>query len=195
MKVRKSSPEWMSLEGRYKQAGGVLDYLLLTGGTAADANTVELHRAAALATMEHVRNIYANWASHIHIYPEKLVAREIDLSEFLGPCYDSETNIIRVTVAFEPPECDFAKPDAGYAFAFGAPPYNLLIPADERNSLFAEMNAAAFGSLNAGLEIYRWSDEVSNYFTAGRDWWGCYFWTVYNPKTNLIVGIAGSTSD
>jgi hypothetical protein len=185
---------WQNLQARYKRAGGVLDYVLLEpGGRAVDPPMV--HREAALATMEFVRQTYSHWAGFIHVYPEKLEGREIGVAEFLGPCFDSATQAIRAPVGYEPPECDFAQPDAGYAYAFGAPPYGLLIAAEERPALFADMNALAFGGIGDGLQVYRWSDEVSNYFSAGREWWGCYFWTVYNAEKQLLAGIAGSTTD
>jgi hypothetical protein len=194
MRNRQSTSEWTSLLGKYKAAGGVLDYLLLEPGPAGGDPAV-LHREAALATMEHVRQTYSHWAGFIHVYPEKLEGREIDKREFLGPCFDEGAGAIRVPVAYEPPEYDFEQPDAGYAYAFAAPPYGLLIPMEERQALFDAVNSVIFGGIESELQIYRWSDEVSNYFSAGRDWWGCYFWTVYNADKGLLVGIAGSSSD
>lgn len=30
--------------------------------------------------------------------------------------------------------------------------------------------------------IYSWSDDWSNYFDAGKEWWGTFYWTVFNKK-------------
>ena len=43
--------------------------------------------------------------------------------------------------------------------------------------------------------IYKWSDDWSNYFDAGKEWWGTYCWTIYNPYNNIITVITGSSTD
>jgi len=43
--------------------------------------------------------------------------------------------------------------------------------------------------------IYSWSDDWSNFFDAGQDWWGTFYWTVYNKKNNTIIVLGASESD
>ncbi len=45
------------------------------------------------------------------------------------------------------------------------------------------------------LEIYSWSDDWSNYFNAGKEWWGTFFWTILNRKQKTITVIGGSSTD
>jgi hypothetical protein len=45
------------------------------------------------------------------------------------------------------------------------------------------------------LTIYTWSIDCTHYFEVGKEWWGSYFWTVYNPTKNIYIGIIGSDSD
>ncbi|MDR2919014.1 MAG: hypothetical protein LBV72_06585 [Tannerella sp.] len=45
------------------------------------------------------------------------------------------------------------------------------------------------------LVIYKWSEDWSDFFKEGKEWWGCYFWTVYNPITNNITVLGASTTD
>ena len=45
------------------------------------------------------------------------------------------------------------------------------------------------------LVIYRWSDDWSNFFDAGKEWWGSYYWTVFNKKNNTIIVLGASESD
>lgn len=45
------------------------------------------------------------------------------------------------------------------------------------------------------FEIFRWSDDWSNYFDAGKEWWGTYFWTVYNKQNNTIIVLGASATD
>lgn len=45
------------------------------------------------------------------------------------------------------------------------------------------------------LEIYTWSKDCSNYFNAGKEWSGAFFWTIYNPIKNIYIGVTASTTD
>lgn len=50
------------------------------------------------------------------------------------------------------------------------------------------------GPLNE-LQIYAWSTDCSPYFDSGKEWWGCFFWTVYNPSKQWYVGLIASETD
>lgn len=43
--------------------------------------------------------------------------------------------------------------------------------------------------------IYSWADDWSNFFDAGKEWWGTYYWTVYNKRNNTIIVLGGSATD
>ena len=60
--------------------------------------------------------------------------------------------------------------------------------------LFDSLNAKLFGDLEK-LTIYRWGTNCSDYFEAGEEWWGTFFWTIYSPQYDWYVGILGSTTD
>ncbi|MGY3777087.1 hypothetical protein [Isobaculum melis] len=45
------------------------------------------------------------------------------------------------------------------------------------------------------LIIYRWNDDWSDYFDAGKEWWGTFYWTIYDPSTNRMTVIGASTTD
>lgn len=45
------------------------------------------------------------------------------------------------------------------------------------------------------LIIYSWSDDWSNFFDAGKDWWGTYYCTVYNKQNNTIIVLGASETD
>jgi hypothetical protein len=59
---------------------------------------------------------------------------------------------------------------------------------------FLEFNEFLFDNINK-LIIYSWQTNCSNYFDAGKEWWGSFFWTVYNPTKKWYIGIAASTTD
>ena len=60
--------------------------------------------------------------------------------------------------------------------------------------LFDSLNAKLFCDLEK-LTIYRWGTNCSDYFDAGEEWWGTFFWTIYSPQHDWYVGILGSTTD
>lgn len=45
------------------------------------------------------------------------------------------------------------------------------------------------------LEIYSWNDEWSNYFDDGKEYWGTFYWTIYNKEKDMYIVIAGSATD
>lgn len=51
-----------------------------------------------------------------------------------------------------------------------------------------------FDDLNE-IVIYKWGVDCNPYFDAGKEWWGAYFWTVYNPHKNIYIAIVASTTD
>jgi hypothetical protein len=83
----------------------------------------------------------------------------------------------------------------GYAYAFSRPPYGLGLPNVETDALFHTLSHCLFGGLSEDLEIWRWETHWTNYFEAGREWWGEYLWTVHRPGSGRVVVIAGSSTD
>lgn len=37
--------------------------------------------------------------------------------------------------------------------------------------------------------------DWSNYFDAGKEWWGTFYWTVFNKKNNTIMVLGASETD
>ncbi len=91
----------------------------------------------------------------------------------------------------------------GYAYAVFDPPYSLYgfsaRKSQDRSpkvigTAFLHLCDALFGDLET-LEIYSWPTDCSNYFDAGHEWWGSFFWTVYAPSKNWIVTIIATSTD
>jgi hypothetical protein len=67
----------------------------------------------------------------------------------------------------------------GYADAFLSPPHSFGLKEMtnfEIGSFFLEFNRLYFDDVNR-LTIYAWPTSCSNYFDAGQEWWGSFFWT------------------
>jgi len=91
-----------------------------------------------------------------------------------------------------------------FARAFLNPPYFLIRRGDgkcrslthaEAHRIFFETVDRLFGGLPGNCIIFRWSADSSNYFDAGKEWWGTYFFTVFVPEFSRIVGIIASATD
>jgi len=89
---------------------------------------------------------------------------------------------------------DYAK--QGYADAFLSPPHCFAgnMTNLEIGKLFLEFNQFLFDDINK-ITVYSWSTDCSNYFEAGKEWWGSFFWTVHNPIKDWYIGVAASTTD
>jgi hypothetical protein len=85
----------------------------------------------------------------------------------------------------------------GYADAFLRPPHSFGkkgMTNYDIGKYFLDFNQFLFNNIN-DLTIYSWATDCSNYFDDGKEWWGSFFWTVYNPTKDWYVGIAASTTD
>lgn len=149
----------------------------------------------------------------------KIKGRPITVSQFLGPYFDLKTRrlLLRGTTnnyfnnyfyaGDEEKEENVVKPERsnhspyitqGFAQAFTTPPYNLVRKNTsplELNKLFLSIIVQLFDIFNEKAVIFQWSDDWSNYFDAGKEWWGSFLWTVHNTSQNYMVGVAASTTD
>ena len=147
---------------------------------------------------------------------------QIKLREFLGPQFDlktgkplikgvqrlynsyfyfdteeNENNIINIEEVSG--QFNFIESDgvtSAFCGAFLEPPHSVRIGKTilEHGQYFLEFCNFLFSDLKL-LEIYKWSVNCSNYFDAGKEWWGSHFWTIYNPTKNIYIGIVASTTD
>ena len=83
-----------------------------------------------------------------------------------------------------------------FAYAFFQPPYSFMIRQSnfEKGNFFLDFCRLLFTDISQ-IEIYQWSIDSSNYFDDGKDWWGSFFWTVYNSYQDWYIGIIASTTD
>lgn len=150
--------------------------------------------------------------------------RQITVREFLGPYFDLTVNkpIIRGQTNnqflnsyfyFDEKESvesrldfneisnkfkinEFDGTPIGFAGAFLEPPHSLRIGNSifDKGTYFNQFCELLFSNFDR-LEIYKWSVDCSNYFDAGKEWWGSQFWTIYNPTKNIYIGALASTTD
>jgi hypothetical protein len=149
---------------------------------------------------------------YIDIYEDILPkGKKITLAEFFGEGYHFETNYIDLFNYSK--DVRSSKTDMkGLSHALLDPPYSLrLMDSDKKfsvqygreeqekmTSLFKDFlkNVLHINDLNNNtFEIYEWSNDWSNYFDAGKEWWGTFYWSILNKTKNKITIIAASTTD
>jgi len=192
-------PELAVLLSTYQEYGGVLDYVFLE--TETEEPPEKLHRAAALAGMRAIDRRLEQWAIHraskdmpidmffrVRCDETKLTGKSVSFSEFWGTD-DVERKPIGKN-AWSIPTVD------GYKTAFFHPPYNLYGgKAKEHTKLFTDINSYVFGEIPEQTQFFSWSTDWSNYFDAGHEWWGAFFWTIWLASQRRFVVIGASSTD
>lgn len=144
---------------------------------------------------------------------EELQGEEISFTNFIGEGYHLETGKVNVFSYDREQKIIHHKVENGLAKALINPPYSLQF---RRSEDFAsknyEENESLFFSeiiksyLNKILHVYwpsdsnflkiiSWSDNWTNYFDDGKEWWGTFCWTIYDSRKNIITFIAASSTD
>jgi hypothetical protein len=191
-------PELAALLADYNDRSGVIDYVLLQSYT--EAAPDHLHRLAALAGMAAIDRRLEQWAAE-KSSPEfpadrffrvwwdeaKLTGQCVTLSTFWGTD-DVEPKELGAR-AWSIPTVD------GYKTAFFHPPHGLGGTNEERAALFANINRRVLGTAPESAEIFSWATDWSNYFDAGLEWWGAFFWTVRASGSSRFVAIGVSATD
>lgn len=60
---------------------------------------------------------------------------------------------------------------------------------------FVRVNATLFPKGTAGLEVYAWTTDWSDYFDDGHEWWGALCLTVYDKAMNRFAVLLASATD
>jgi hypothetical protein len=198
-----------SLLEKADQAGIVIDYILIDCESA--ETNAETHRNAAIFALQvlaarldayfepilQARSEKREKYFQIKVNPEKAQGERISLEQLLGRAYDMQQQKI-VSVWKENTDGSRVSKTGstqGYAEAFSDTPYNVQMKLEDINTLFEDINNAAFGGLRQDLEVYEWSNDWSTYFDAGNEWWGSFLWTVKHPTQKVIAAIGASTTD
>lgn len=198
MRNEASEPELRSLLARFDAAGGVLDYVFLAQAGVGPPHAC--HRAAALAGMAEIDRRLEQWAvqNASAKYPiemffrvrwdeAKVAGEPVSFSTFWGTD-DVEPKPIGDR-AWSIPNKD------GYKTAFFHPPYTLSGSASEKMELFVGINRYVLGADPERAEIFSWSTDWSNYFEAGHEWWGAFYWTIRPTGSQRIVVVGASSTD
>lgn len=139
----------------------------------------------------------------------------ISLDDLVGPAFDAVTGELRL-FDFSPGYTGRSSNDRDtLARALLNPPYGLRIPGAREWPKSAEQERAYNVALGTALRrfvegvvgisllgldrtppsILDWSTEWTNFFDAGREWWGTFCWTVLRPTERVVVVLMASSTD
>ena len=193
------SGELARLLTAYRANGGVLDFVFFETAPGVSPPK-EMHRTAALEAMAAIDCGLEQWAAdhaseqtpidrfyRVHWDETKLAGGPVSFETFWGTD-DVEVKPIGER-AWIVPTVD------GYKTAFFHPPYGLRSSQPEAAELFAGINRFVLGEAPAKVQIFSWSTDWSNYFDAGHEWWGAFFWTVHPVGTTRLAAIGASATD
>jgi hypothetical protein len=198
MRNESTDSELRALLEKFDAAGGVLDYVFLERHD--EETTHACHHSAALAGMAEIGRRIAEWASQvasaecpieklfrIRWHESELSGKHVSFSTFWGTDNVEPKYLGRRAWAI--PSVD------GYKTAFFHPPHSLGGTASEKAELFAGINSYVLGADPAAAEIFSWSTDWSNYFDAGHEWWGAFYWTIRPAGSHDMVVVAASSTD
>ena len=106
--------------------------------------------------------------------------------------YHNEKEVIENALTIDQED----KGQIGFVYAFLDPPYSFMCGKTifEKGNFFLDFCRLLFTDISQ-IEVYKWSTDSSNYFDKGKEWWGAFFWTVYNPYWDRYIGIIASETD
>lgn len=174
----------LKLDGSYGLKYIHMDYVILESNIPYDS--LNTHKQVAVESMKILENREREWLQKVNSSTKVncKVDYNIDESKMVGTKISTD---------------NFFDEKSEYAKTFLEPVYtNKKLTLEKFNIL----NNILFPNKNS-LEIYDWCDDEydywenqwSNYFTYGLDWWGVYFWTIYDESLNTFTTISASTTD
>ncbi|WP_090646455.1 hypothetical protein [Asticcacaulis taihuensis] len=202
--------EAMEVFKPYYQMGGVLQFIVYDGAQDGESDS-----------MAAIHDGLANTGSLNESAFAKLKGRQISLGQFFGDWYDpADGGLIKLGSVTTVGGQNLSNPKlvslenlqvassggpgvevgAGgqFAYAYLNPPYGLAGTPVEIQSRFDDIREAILPKAHAAT-IFDWTnpslDKVSDYFTAGKEWWGIFLFSIYIPDLQKLTIIAGSATD
>lgn len=166
------------LEKKYNRI--CLDYVILMSDE--PYKGFDTQKEAVIEAFEILNKRFEPYDYHLDIHTDKMKATISSIKELLSTPPENHTN--RTNKSFSLPY------QIPYWYAFLNPPHGTQY----NKSDFIDFNAILFPNKNS-VEVYRWNNDFSNYFDAGKEWWGTGLWTTFDSESNIIVVIGASLTD
>lgn len=155
-----------------------LDYVILSVEEKYEG--LKTHKKAVIEAFQILNKRFESYDYSVNICSDKMTAAEISVDVFLELPPDD----------FEKARSYTVTPQIPYWYAFLSPPQRTPYKASD----FIEFNKTLFSD-TSDIEVYRWNDDFSDYFDAGKEWWGTGLWTVFDKTSDTMVVIGASLTD
>lgn len=217
------SPSQNALLEQFKQTGVVVDTVVLELQTLT-TDWYVLSKTAALTGMQVFADRYirdfekfnpgADIADYfsIQIDPDKEpVGQHVSFEEFLGPGFEIQADQLKLFSYNPQSRILYHSVTDGFAKALLDPPHSIGRNGDPANPEYLLQLTQHLTQMlrdylreilhlenfreTDHLVIYQWSDDWSNYFESGQEWWGTFFWTVYDTRRQTVAVIGASATD
>lgn len=182
-----------SVRERMRAAGCVFDFTVRTLGNCDSSPSATCHRAVLGALFHEVQALNPGFRLRVdleHAQPTQWNADQVvDPRKLLPHKYASSTKAASSVTDFE------------WLFqAFDDPPYSARC----ETGLFADFCEVTGIWPVPNLEVFDWVGNPdtdpgrsawSNYFDEGKEWWGVWCLTVWNPRKKTLSALAASSTD
>jgi hypothetical protein len=188
MRELKPEPELLALLESFRHSGGVIHYLQFEPESAEMSLSAEnRHRSAALAGMVAIERQWKEQDStfRLRLDEAKLAGQRIRWRTFWGGCAEAQ-----LPVGSHARSMSELK---SYQRAFFAPPYGRKGSPQELTENFIAINRHL--GISPGAQVWSWSKNWSNFFDAGNEWWGAFYWTLRRPGSQRYTVVCASTTD
>ena len=185
MTEMKNDPFYEMISNNYVDL--CVDYVILSYG--GKYNGEITHKAAVIEMINILNKRQAEKYPHcdtLYVEEDIMQCRKTDIDLFFSE-YEEEWEELSPQC-----KCKEIPKEISYWYAFSDPPYGNDYNLDD----FHKINNILFpAQFRNDLEIYRWNDDFSNYFDAGKEWWGTGLWSIYDKWMHRFVIIGASTTD
>lgn len=181
MKEAKEYKAYELLKNEYEKVG--IDYVILS--LDGEYEGAETHKKAIVDAFDIFNKRFGFEDDGMHVNTDKMIATKSTLDELLKLPTDSfYDNKQKRNRSYSVP-----KP-MPYWFAFLEPPHGNPYQISD----FIRFNDILFSDKEA-VEVYSWNDDFSDYFDAGKEWWGTGLWTAFDASNGVVIVIGASLTD
>jgi hypothetical protein len=183
----------------FHDASGVIQYYAFEPQ---GRSGLALHHDASIAAFAELRATFESPYFQFTCDPSKMIAQPMSVDTFVGVISTSEgvfnspaDFLVARARALSEKRGITGELDPSYVRAFVDPPYGLLVTPEEAQRIYDVLNEHLFGGFRDDLDVLSWSNDWSNWFDAGLEWWGAFWWTIHNRTRGLIAVVTASATD
>lgn len=180
------------LRARLDEAGSVFDFVVLSLDATARPGEAE-HRDALRVLFEDVHARAQEWhCKLVEQHPQYAAYQPLDIRPDLTQARPQALDIARIE--------ELARDDGPLYRALIDPPHGSTLQVAD----FREWREALRLHADEGMQVLDWVGNAdhepqrstwSRYFDDGKEWWGIWCLTLYNPRRRTLSALAASATD